>query len=53
MVVVYLGGVLTIIGPCILRVLPFIFALSSDVWAQRLTRAHRHGGHVRGRAPIG
>ena len=37
----YLGGVLTILSPCILPVLPFVFARSDQTFTRR-GRAHPH-----------
>jgi len=37
----FLGGTLTILSPCVLPVIPFVFAQSN--------RPFRHGGDVRGR----
>ena len=45
----FLGGVLTILSPCILPVLPFVFARAGPaVPAQRIAAAGRHGAHLRG-----
>ena len=50
----YLGGVLTIVSPCILPVLPFVFARGGPaVRPQRPAAAGRHGGDLRRGRHIG
>ena len=50
-VLAFLGGVLTILSPCILPVLPFVFTRDGRaVPAQRLAVARRHGSDVRRRS---
>ena len=48
LLLVYLGGVLTIVSPCILPVLPFVFARSEqNLLTQRAADAGRDGGDFR------
>ena len=52
--IAYLGGVLTIVSPCILPVLPFLFARADRfVPAERPADAGRHGTDVCGRRHTG
>ena len=45
-VVSYLGGVLTILSPCILPVLPFVFARADQPHQERPAAIARHGLHA-------
>ena len=50
----YLGGVLTILSPCILPVLPFVFARADRPFlTQRPADALRHGGDFAARGDAG
>ena len=50
----YLGGILTILSPCILPVLPFVFARAgAQLRAQHAADARRHGGDLRDRRDAG
>ena len=50
----YIGGVLTIASPCILPVLPFVFARADQPFLRRgLPHAARHGPDLRGRRDAG
>ena len=49
----YLGGVLTIVSPCILPVLPFVFARADQAFCERPAAAGGHGGDLRRRRHAG
>ena len=47
-VLAYIGGVLTILSPCILPVLPFVFARADQPFrSPRAAAAPRHGRDLR------
>ena len=49
LILAFLGGILTIISPCILPVLPFVFAKADQPFRKSgLPLAGRHGAHFRG-----
>lgn len=48
-ILAYLGGALTIVSPCILPVLPFVFARVGQPFLRSTSNARWHGSDLGGR----